>query len=329
MAAIESSSYNLRNKFKDQLKKVGLSENYFDHSFDIAMKMSKETFKTLLWNMSFEESSDRALESLGLSTSKKEDFYKDLVIPLRNELRFQYTNMGEDFLNPSFAPDFEQVFAKFSKRFGEDKILVNGIWEIALNFVSYTSSEQIERVVFLLKSKEHENFQFGGLKAIGLKDYEVSTLLPKAEVIGTFISEMYQVVLENGYSPVQTEGQDVTKSFASPFSNLDKMLEEKGINLPDESCVESSTPKEQEADSGNTTQTQSVKNPGPALEVKPISPEVFKIIKNADLVDDFLVIYQEIESAGLDIQYLISKRYAVQELLDGFFDLIDSASENF
>lgn len=337
MTAIESSSYNFRNKFKAQIEKFGLTKSFFDSIFDTAMKMSKENFKTLLWNLSFEESASNALASLGLSVNK-EHFAKELIIPLRNELRYQFTVEicnGEDFLIPSFATSSEEgkVFDRFSKKFGTDKILANEIWEKALSFVTCASGEHIERTIFLLKSKGRENFQYGGLRNLGLKYYEASALLPKAEALGTFISELYQIVLENGGSSQTAE--NVT-AVSTPFANLGALIEQNGIELP-ESCDESTTTQEDTSastspdDVTSTAKTQEASSleGTNVLEVKnPISPVVDQIIAHADLVDDFLAIYRELMSAGLDIQYLISKRFAVQELLDGYFDLVEAASEN-
>lgn len=337
MTAIESSSYNFRNKFKAQIEKFGLKQSFFESTFDTAMKMSKENFKTLLWNLSFEESASNALASLGLSVNK-ENFSKELITPLRNELRYQFTVKicnGEDFLIPSFATSSEEgkIFDRFSKKFGTDKILVSEIGEIALNFVTCASGEHIERTIFLLKSKGRENFQYGGLRNLGLKDYEASALLPKAEALGTFISELYQIVLENGGSSQTAEN---VAAVTTPFANLGALIEQNGIELP-ESCDESTTTQEDTSastspdDVTSTAKTQEASSleGTNVLEVKnPISPVVDQIIAHADLVDDFLAIYRELMSAGLDIQYLISKRFAVQELLDGYFDLVEAASEN-
>lgn len=347
MTAIESSSYNLRNKFKKQLEKFGMNENSFDSSFDIAMKMPEENFKTLLWNMSFEESSDRALESLGLSTKK---FFRGLIMAFRNELRYQYSNSSsEDFLIPTFAtPAEEKVFTKFSEKFGTDKILANRIWYIALNFVESFSVEQIERTVFLLKSKDHANFQYGGLRNLGLKDYEASALLAKAEVIGNLTSEIYQITLEIGNSISDQTEEQVTRANTqnTPFANLRIMLEQHGIGLT-ESGDESTN---QEADSDDATldditatnstdkmtQEKSLSENSNILEINnPISPMaeqlVKQILKYAEMVDYLIAIYQDMLDAGIseqDIQYMLYKKDTVKKLLDGYFDLVEAASEN-
>ena len=92
-----SSTYALRSKFKVSLERFGLAQNYFDNAMDTAMAMSSSTLQNVLWNMSFNESREEALNSLRLTTEvEKEDAsFKfiplELVTLLRNELRFQFS----------------------------------------------------------------------------------------------------------------------------------------------------------------------------------------------------------------------------------------------
>ncbi len=334
----EKSRYNLRSKFKHQLERFSLSENFFDSCFDSAISMSSNMLKKKLWDMSFKESVDGVLKFFGLSVNEGGDGSKrinpELVLPLRNELRWQYTtNIDKNFLKPSFSlPCYEEAYTKFSKEFGTDQILKSGIITYLEIFLRLDDRSLTEKTIFLLKSKR-ENFIYGGLRNIGMKSYEANLFISKGEVIGNFISECYLLSEENGGSMMEDNvTSQVEATTASPFANLGHLLKDKGIELP-EFCEEENPSESSQTEESVSQHTQELdKTPElpedeKNLEVAPIPEVLNQIMGNAALVDDFINIYDEVVKAGLDVNYLISKRDAVKTLLDGYFGLLEEASK--
>ena len=334
----EKSRYNLRSKFKHQLERFSLSENFFDSCFDSAISMSSNMLKKKLWDMSFKESVDGVLKFFGLSVNEGGDGSKrinpELVLPLRNELRWQYTtNIDKNFLKPSFSlPCYEEAYTKFSKEFGTDQILKSGIITYLEIFLRLDDRSLTEKTIYLLKSKR-ENFIYGGLRNIGMKSYEANLFISKGEVIGNFISECYLLSEENGGSMMEDNvTSQVEATTASPFANLGHLLKDKGIELP-EFCEEENPSKSSQTEESVSQHTQELdKTPElpedeKNLEVAPIPEVLNQIMGNAALVDDFINIYDEVVKAGLDVNYLISKRDAVKTLLDGYFGLLEEASK--
>lgn len=334
----EKSRYNLRSKFKLQLERFSLSENFFDSCFDSAISMSSNMLKKKLWDMSFNESVDGVLKFFGLSVNEGGDGSKrinpELVLPLRNELRWQYTtNIDKNFLKPSFSlPCYEEAYTKFSKEFGTDQILKSGIITYLEIFLRLDDRSLTEKTIFLLKSKK-ENFIYGGLRNIGMKSYEANLFISKGEVIGNFISECYLLSEENGGSIMEDNvTSQVEATTASPFANLGHLLKDKGIELP-EFCEEENPSESSQTEESVSQHTQELdKTPElpedeKNLEVAPIPEVLNQIMGNAALVDDFINIYDEVVKAGLDVNYLISKRDAVKTLLDGYFGLLEEASK--
>lgn len=334
----EKSRYNLRSKFKLQLERFSLSENFFDSCFDSAISMSSNMLKKKLWDMSFNESVDGVLKFFGLSVNEGGDGSKrinpELVLPLRNELRWQYTtNIDKNFLKPSFSlPCYEEAYTKFSKEFGTDQILKSGIITYLEIFLRLDDRSLTEKTIYLLKSKR-ENFIYGGLRNIGMKSYEANLFISKGEVIGNFISECYLLSEENGGSIMEDNvTSQVEATTASPFANLGHLLKDKGIELP-EFCEEENPSESSQTEESVSQHTQELdKTPElpedeKNLEVAPIPEVLNQIMGNAALVDDFINIYDEVVKAGLDVNYLISKRDAVKTLLDGYFGLLEEASK--
>ena len=339
------SSYNLRSKFKLQLEKLELSENYFDECFDIAIVMSSNELLRKLWNMSFPETEEESLNQFRLSTEEQESVEfkfipKELVVSLKNEIRWQYTvNINREFLIPKFEySKQDEIYTQFFKKLGNNQILSFGILKLILNFLGKgVDTSIIEKTIWLLKSPKSNN-QYGGLKNIGLRHAEAIYFQNKSEDIGIFLSEYYQTLIEKeGAVGMNTENEyyELKNSTSSPFANLKEELKAKGFELSDSP----DTPKNQEI-SENTTDvgssssqdsTSGDKNFEEVGKVKnlevPIAvpPELDLIIKNPDLVDDFLRIYDEVTMVGLDVEYLIRKRDSITHFLDSYFKLLEDA----
>lgn len=329
-----SSTYALRSKFKVSLERFGLAQNYFDNAMDTAMVMSSSTLQNVLWNMSFNESREEALNSLRLTTEvEKEDAsFKfiplELVTLLRNELRFQFSaNINNEFMKQND----EQLtsYKKFVKSFGTDAIITYCIYQFVKVFlqVNYgVNNGLIEKTIWLLKSSK-ENYKYGGLKNLNLRHHEALALMEKSQVIGIFLSEYFDEFQGNYSSDaILSSSENLTEVNYSKEEEVSGVVPQVPQDLPlieeEPSTKEEDKIVEQQVEhvEGETTMQQNI----PVA----IPPELDKIVANADLVDDFIRVYDEVRLAGLDPDYLVRKKDTITRFLDSYFNLLEETCGN-
>ena len=128
MASTTMNGMKFRTKFLDKLSKTGVTEEIIAMVFAIAMKMDENPFFWLLWKLSFDVCKEKALNELELTTDETitNDELRvipdELVMPLRNELRYQYQRLHEDFLW-----EYDSKNEELYNAFGKDIILTAGI----------------------------------------------------------------------------------------------------------------------------------------------------------------------------------------------------------
>ena len=330
-----SSTYALRSKFKVSLERFGLAQNYFDNAMDTAMAMSSSTLQNVLWNMSFNESREEALNSLRLTTEvEKEDAsFKfiplEMVTLLRNELRFQFSaNINKEFMQQND----EQLtsYKKFVKSFGTDAIITYCIYVLVKVFlqVNYAlNNGLIEKTIWLLKSSK-ENYKYGGLKNLNLRHHEALALMEKSQVIGIFLSEYFDEFQGNYSSDaILSSSENLTEVNYSKEEEVSGVVPQVPQDLPlieeDPSTKEEDKIVEQQVEhvEGETTMQQQ------NIPVA-IPPELDKIVANADLVDDYIRVHDEVSRAGLDPDYLVSKKETITRFLDSYFSLLEETCGN-
>lgn len=328
-----SSTYALRSKFKVSLERFGLAQNYFDNVMDTAMAMSSSTLQNVLWNMSFNESREEALNSLRLTTEvEKEDFKfipLEMVTLLRNELRFQFSvNINKEFMQKND----EQLtsYKKFVKSFGTDAIITYYIYVLVKVFlqVNYAiNNALIEKTIWLLKSSK-ENYKYGGLKNLNLRHHEALALMEKSQVIGIFLSEYFDEFQGNYSSDaILSSSENLTEVNYSKEEEVSGVVPQVPQDLPlikeEPSTKEEDKTVEQQVEhvEGETTMQQQ------NIPVA-IPPELDKIVANADLVDDYIRVHDEVRRAGLDPDYLVSKKETITRFLDSYFSLLEETCGN-
>lgn len=329
-----SSTYALRSKFKVSLERFGLAQNYFDNAMDTAMVMSSSTLQNVLWNMSFNESREEALNSLRLTTEvEKEDAsFKfiplELVTLLRNELRFQFSaNINKEFMQQND----EQLtsYKKFVKSFGTDAIITYCIYVLVKVFlqVNYAlNNGLIEKTIWLLKSSK-ENYKYGGLKNLNLRHHEALALMEKSQVIGIFLSEYFDEFQGNYSSDAILSSENLTEVNYSKEEEVSGVVPQVPQDLPlieeEPSTKEEDKIVEQQVEhvEGETTMQQQ------NIPVA-IPPELDKIVANADLVDDYIRVHDEVRQAGLDPDYLVRKKETITRFLDSYFSLLEETCGN-
>lgn len=191
MASTTMNGMKFRTKFLDKLSKTGVTEEIIAMVFAIAMKMDENPFFWLLWKLSFDVCKEKALNELGFTadeSSTGEDLKfipNELVMPLRNELRYQYQRLHEDFLW-----EYDSKNEELYNAFGKDIILTAGICKKLYKYIkNHRNVDARNKVIFLLQSGK-ENFVFGGLKELGFTNAEAEVIWNKADVIASVFKQM-------------------------------------------------------------------------------------------------------------------------------------------
>ena len=191
MASTTMNGMKFRTKFLDKLSKTGVTEEIIAMVFAIAMKMDENPFFWLLWKLSFDVCKEKALNELELTTDETitNDELRvipdELVMPLRNELRYQYQRLHEDFLW-----EYDSKNEELYNAFGKDIILTAGICKKLYKYIkNHRNVDARNKVIFLLQSGK-ENFVFGGLKELGFTNAEAEVIWNKADVIASVFKQM-------------------------------------------------------------------------------------------------------------------------------------------
>ena len=191
MASTTMNGMKFRTKFLDKLSKTGVTEEIIAMVFAIAMKMDENPFFWLLWKLSFDVCKEKALNELELTTDEtitNDELWvipDELVMPLRNELRYQYQRLHEDFLW-----EYDSKNEELYNAFGKDIILTAGICKKLYKYIkNHRNVDARNKVIFLLQSGK-ENFVFGGLKELGFTNAEAEVIWNKADVIASVFKQM-------------------------------------------------------------------------------------------------------------------------------------------
>lgn len=245
------SAYPLRNKFVKLLHTAGMTENALDDVFVMTEHMSSDSLLKKLWSLSFSSSQESVLYDFKLvskeyyANSSSTYIPAELIIPLRNELRFQYTLVHKDFLtiNEATCKAYAPIFQDFVKEMGMDKILSAGLMILVLDFLTlnlWKTPTFVEKTLFLLKSS-NGSYVHGGLRNIGLTQNEAQELSSRATAISKLMENIKSIAIKACTLPLSTEifvdsvsYKPQSPNWTTPMARLGSMLRERGINLPDE-----------------------------------------------------------------------------------------------
>ena len=117
----------------------------------------------------------------------------ELVTPLKNELRFQRKKFHPDFLIVHFPEECEQPFKKLLDASADPVLTYVACYHCY--DVCYLSNEQeVERILFLLKSKVKENV-FGGIRSLKFSYEQAQYFMKLAPYIANYLEALWQSIL--------------------------------------------------------------------------------------------------------------------------------------
>lgn len=117
----------------------------------------------------------------------------ELVTPLKNELRFQRKKFHPDFLIVHYPENCEQPFKKLLDASADPVLTYVACYHCY--DISYLSNEQeVERILFLLKSKVKENV-FGGIRSLKFSYEQAEYFMKLAPYIANYLESLWQSIL--------------------------------------------------------------------------------------------------------------------------------------
>lgn len=318
-----------RNKFASKLPEE-LTETVTEAIRQVNSLSPQKALDTL-WSLTCNP--EETLQRLGMTTDKAlsegEDSLlrlpklipEELIIPLRNELRYQRTCVDKSFGKITVSDSLKDAFDAFYDAISQDDITALAVLNNCQKFVHHFDDRAMNRCIALLSSNK-ENFVFGGLRTIMFDFNEANYLLPFAEAIKHLLNTMYEDHLQErrGNSP-----------FACLASMLDGMNAEEETEQPsdipfeenvvatDSSDVPSEENAVETAEIPCTTEEETATEEGPTKEdISKQTVSALNIAANAKLFGDFLNAYNRLKDANFDPEEVISKMDAISSILESF-----------
>lgn len=208
-----ATTYSFRNKFEKLL--TAENKEPIVAAFNTFCSMNPAAALDYLWHLTYDIAKiPEILDQLGLNMGI---ISPENVLPFRNELRVQYLNSHPGFLNTEVIGEAKaQAFMELLDK--TDSITANVVFQHCRSQLQ-RSSEEIERILFLLKDVKDSN-GFGGIRSLYFNAKEASYLKAFRPEIYNLFNAMYEYEQE---------------SFAAskPFAKLGELIEEAGFTVPE------------------------------------------------------------------------------------------------
>ena len=297
MASTTMQGMKFRTKFLKKLSETGVAESIIAMAFSVAMEMDENPFFWLLWKLCFEPCREKALGELWLTTdeaSEDEDMDiipNELVMPLRNELRYQYQQVHKSFLE-GYDSNNEELY----KAMGKDIILTAGICRRLFKYLmTHKSPKDRSKAIFLLNSDREQNV-FGGLREIGFTKAEAEVFLPKAGVITSAFEKMVADDTETQKHLAQERAPMTSK----PFAGLGEMIDTSTLS---DASTEAEEPQDEEPSQDEAEETTSSK-----LDAR-------VVLDNIKCFEQFYGAVSELRKAGIDPFAALEEETKIQALI--------------
>ena len=271
----------------------------------------------ILWALTYCEWSD--LDSLGIKVhddfimedilvpdvpEKFLEISKDLVLPLRNELRFQRKRVHNNFLTVHYPDGCEQTF----------KVMLHSMNDPVLTYQAcehchkscYTSSEvEINRILFLLGCTKKENI-FGGIRSLKFTPEQ-------SEYFMKYHTEIRDY-LESVWISITRELEPEAPSYSST-GTLYHQLEDwckahpgvlAGCDDADDSNNVENTPIECSTSELNDSTSEAASSP---------TLSVNNILADKMLFSKFLVYFNQLASKGYDFEEIMKRKGKIEAIL--------------
>lgn len=171
-----TNNMNTNFKFRTKFKKLLNEENSaaIMSAFEKFCSLDSADAHEVLWKMTY--SSETALVELYKLGLDCKTFPSEKTLNLRNELRYQYEEMGYDFMD-DFLKDDEKINNAFlNLKTNTDRIVAIAVYAACVRVLN-NPKYNIDRILGLLKHSE-ENYYFGGIRSMSFDMEETEYLKP-------------------------------------------------------------------------------------------------------------------------------------------------------
>ena len=301
-------NFTYRSKF-EKLITNDADRQTFNAAFNKFFALTPEKASHFLWRLTYDEKV--ALKALAEIDLDSEKVSSEMILPIRNELRYQYKQLHSKFLEMDGIPEeCQTAFNALLK--STDDIVANVVY----HHCTYRLDEHelYMNNLFAQLSSDKDNKYFGGIRSLYFGWLEANYLKPLHSQIHDLLKEMY----------THHQKQFVAQPMNTPFAELDKMLQEKGyvypfVMGPNEVVAETTAEVPAEVQEELPTQSDEKATVQDNSVFKAITFE--NILAHKDVFSAFVINRDmnalcELCNIGFDLNLVVTKADAISSLLD-------------
>ncbi len=317
------------------------------------ISMNNEACHEILWSMTYDPANaikrfGMIIQSEQVSSESKEEGKKPeilipetLILPWRNELRYQRSIVNKNFLVldvPESCQTAYQALLDIS-----DLIVTIAAYNACWQVCQYISQENFERSLYLLRSPKEEFF-FGGIRNIGFTRQQSVYLKPYASQLSNLLEALWNEEcsrrIANANTPMreqlqqwleehnsgdteevpadETLAREISTSKATVEGTPAQANESEEKQTPTESDGSTSQlpPPQKNPDENNPLPPTNSKNTEEATVNNEKAITVGNIYADEALFEKFLAICQELQEAGYDCKKVVDKLDTIAKILE-------------
>jgi len=308
---INATNLTLRNKFVKLIESDDARQAYTNACKKFC-GLTEDVTEDILWRLTYynPDDSSKDLQRLGLNP---EEIPAEILTALRNELRSQYKQHHPDAWKVDVPKTCMEAFTDLKNH--TDEIVATKVLNHCFSRVT-TSEEDMERVLFLLKS-DIEKWYFGGLRELKFNSEQASYLKPyHMEIHNLFVAVCEQ------FKQQCRSGDSFTNK---PFAGLSDRLNEAGVNVSDDELPYNFSDPVSDTDADEDVQPESHVEEPAEVSAQPVITEFTaltadNIMANKDVffafaVDENFSSLPQIKALGFDLNAVIDRKNAILYLL--------------
>ena len=296
-----NNDVQFRTKFQKKLA---------DYSDELQLKLQQATMRfigmdnntchEILWSMTYDPANainrfGMILQSEQVSFEGKEEGKKPeilipetLILPWRNELRYQRSIINKNFLVVDVPESCQTAYQALLDM--SDPIVTVAAYNACWQVCQYISQENFDRSLYLLRSPKEEFF-FGGIRNIGFTRQQSVYLKPYAFQLSNLLEALWNEKCSQGAADANTPMKE----------QLQQWLEKHNEENPEES---------------NPLPPTNSKNTEEATVNNEKAITVGNIYADEALFEKFLAIWQELQEAGYNCNKVVGKLDVIAKILE-------------
>lgn len=183
-----------RNKFVKLIEKSPKLISKLNQVIFLLCLRPEKYVENLLWSLTINP--EDALLKMGLSIGtnyqSENEISEEMIIPLRNEIRYQYKLKHSSFLEVKGPKELQEPFKVLKAEVQSDDLIAKKIWDAAITIVAEKQEFEIDRITYLLSSKKEANV-YGGLRTMNFSSQEANFLKDYAQQIVKVVKALSQL----------------------------------------------------------------------------------------------------------------------------------------